>query len=214
MKRMMIVCWMLVLGMGSNLIAQETATHQLSSPSFRVKSLDATQPGWVEVLFQNDQSTRANVNVYDQAGVLLNTQYTHGKDLFAKRYNLSNLPEGAYTFEVRTRDTTLRETIAFLGEKNQAQVAIQKSTDPKKYTLVMDKPDVSPLYVKIFDRKGGDLLYSDALNQKGVYRQVFNLEEVWASSVTFVVSDDQGTVSTISTHPQPLPGGDFASQWL
>ena len=198
MKRMMIVCWTLILGMGTNLYAQTTTTHQLSLPSFQVKSLEAQKPGWYQVLFQNNQSTRAKVSVYDQAGQVMDIQYSKNTAVFAKSYDLTRLPLGSYTFEVSTADTVLTASVEYTGKSGlyAAKAAIRESKEPGKYTLVMDNPYVSPLYVRIYENRDGALLYSDALEQKGVYRQVFNLQDVYASTVTFVVSDEEGNVLT------------------
>lgn len=65
----------------------------------------------VSMKFEKLADEQVKINVYDRNGVRLHGEKVKGKTLVWKRFDMSNLPEGKYSFEVSNDIYLMKKTV-------------------------------------------------------------------------------------------------------
>lgn len=135
------------------------------------------------------------VALKNEKGELVHNQTIKNSDGFAQPYNLENLNDGEYSFEITNPDgTTVKENI--IVEKPSANFAadVLDVNDNKKFRLAIVYKDQAalPTSVKIYNEKD-DLIYSETAENLRSFRKVYDLKDVYGDSFRFVISNKSGT---------------------
>ncbi|SDL76249.1 hypothetical protein SAMN05421823_10851 [Catalinimonas alkaloidigena] len=82
---------------------------------------------------------KVKVSVYNEEGGHLYTDRIHSQRTFVRRYNLSQLPSGEYTFKIKNKEET-REVVVFHHEQDpNAQLALDYELPAGEQVIVKSK---------------------------------------------------------------------------
>ena len=188
-----------LLGIGTTIPA--FGQSETSPPEDFYKSIDLLQvPGknawWVRYLQSGDE--RVTVKILDDKGNRVFHQRIKQDDLAKKAFVLSQLPEGAYTFDIN--EGAYQETIELVKQITQKalEVSLLPAATKQKFELSVNDESVEELKVKIFDESNA-LLFDEKVELDDENKRRFDLQRINADQLVFVISDGaRQTTETIN----------------
>ena len=86
--------------------------HSEAGETSEVKANIFTQDnGMVFIQLENPEDSKVKIAIRDKAGVLLHGETVKKDVKVVKRYDVSNLPAGTYSYEVSSADYTVKKKI-------------------------------------------------------------------------------------------------------
>ncbi|MGB3848774.1 MAG: hypothetical protein WA958_02305 [Tunicatimonas sp.] len=119
----------------------------------------------------------AVLRLKDERGHVLHRESIKG-NTYMKRYNLTNLPEGEYTIEVRSGEGVSQETFTLSNGTAQAvyfKPAVQ--IDEAMVKVMFKNSIASPVSLKLYDRFG-EVLYQETVACQEQYAKGLNLSKL------------------------------------
>ncbi|TAE60249.1 MAG: hypothetical protein EAZ89_01685 [Bacteroidetes bacterium] len=191
-NRMMLSIAVLITAF-SNTTAQDYSTHALSTPVVALHAVKAF--GQYQLSYQSETKGDVVVEILDVNNASLYSETVSDADAFSKRFNFSGMPFGVYKVKVSGAAGEVEKEVRFYSPLQKAEFAWQRNEDEQKVKLVFASQPEVPMTLHIYDETGLEL-YSESIAGGKAFEQVYNLEQVSASSVRFVLSDDKGGQST------------------
>lgn len=192
MKRTTIIAAMLMASVvtfatGTNKKTDETSTMAIANNAtnqFKLVYLEKSE-GLVNVYLKNER------------GQILHRANIQNKDGFAQNFNLNSLPEGDYTFTVKTSDgTRIEDKVQVVHKENEPNfnVDVLNVNDAKKFRLaVVNKSDQElATTIAIYD-VAGHQIHSEQVNNLVGFRKMYDLTKVSTDSFTFEIKNSTGT---------------------
>jgi len=187
MIRMMIIGLALIVTASLTTVAQDTTTHA-STNLFSVQP--SSKPGYFRVDYTCPIPGNVTVKVYDEDGYLLVDKAHPSTNSFAQDYNFVSAPRGEYTFVVQTPMGIKQSVVEYSGI-GLPDFSLEPTANPQKLRLVVNEPTKYPFTIFIRDEEG-NLLHSQTIDRKDQFEQLYNMEQVQSSRVTFVVMNQIG----------------------
>ncbi|MEP2773694.1 MAG: hypothetical protein ABJH05_16190 [Fulvivirga sp.] len=171
-------------------VAKKTVAVMNNSPQkFKLVYLEQAK-GLVKVSLKNAQ------------GQIVHAKAIKNKEGFAQPYDLSELPNGEYTFKVINPDgSEVEETVTLEKPSNEPNFAanVLNVNDAKKFRLaVVNKDETAlPTSIKLYDAKG-NLIHEDKVQNLYGFRKIYDLSEVEGDSFRFSITNASGTKSMLA----------------
>lgn len=131
----------------------------------------------------------AVLRLKDAQGHVLHRESIKG-NTYMKRYNLSKLPEGEYTIEVRSNEGVSQE--AFTLSNGTAQSVYFKPAvqiDEAMVKVMFKNSIASPVSLKLYDRFG-EVLYQETVACQEQYAKGLNLSKLSAGQYSLSLTGD------------------------
>lgn len=186
---MNILVGLFILGMGSLATAQNVASHATTTASSRVRLDFIPATDHYQLTYAGPVAEQVTLELFDNQGNLLDRQQIQSTNSFTKYYNVAYLPEGSYTFNVRSKTFRYEEEVEY--KPIQPSISLLSADSPEKCKLVMNNFKKGPLFVRVYDDQER-LLFENTVVAKGTIAQVYDLKQANANAVTFVVTNEAG----------------------
>ncbi|MFK7813925.1 MAG: hypothetical protein AB8B59_15625 [Maribacter sp.] len=142
-------------------------------------------------------SEKTLVSILDNDGVIIYTESVQGKDIYSKKFDLNNLPQGGYFLKV---EETMKETI-FSFAVVESKIVISEKTENTKPVfrkkegrvfvnlLNLEKEEVR---IKIVDSEFR-IVFEEEISNEVLIEKVFNFEDAFKDSYTVIVQNANST---------------------
>ncbi|MFZ9045070.1 MAG: hypothetical protein ACO2ZZ_04340 [Cyclobacteriaceae bacterium] len=162
-----------------------TATYasvdSVSLSSFcKVTALEDAQK--YRVIYQAPETEDVNILLYDNKHQLIYSEVVEGTDGFAKIYDMTELADGQYTFELTSKSFSHSEMVALTTWK--ADELVISETEDNKVAMV-GKGDAA-FTLDIID-EDGNMLFSDAFAKDQAIQKLFNLQQIEGNQASFII---------------------------
>lgn len=148
-----------------------------SDPAISIRKSQGEKQTLVRV--SNLTTGSAVLRLKDAQGRVLHRESIKG-DAYMKRYNLTSLPSGEYTVEVRSAEGVSQETFTLSAGTAQAiyfKPAVQ--IDEETVKVMFKNSIASPVSLKLYDRYG-KVLYQETVAAQEQYAKGLNLSKLGA----------------------------------
>lgn len=148
-----------------------------ADPSISIRKSQGEKQTLVRVA--NLTTGSAVLRLKDAQGRVLHREAIKG-NAYMKKYNLASLPEGEYTFEVRSAEGVSQETFTLSAGTAQAvyfKPAVQ--IDEEMVKVMFKNSITSPVSLKLYDRYG-KVLYQETVACQEQYAKGLNLSKLGA----------------------------------
>lgn len=139
------------------------------------------------------------LRIKDKQGYVLHREVVDQREVYAKKYDFSELPNGEYIVEVKTGNGIITESFALAAGKANAvyfKPAIQLGPGLIKVAF-MNRID-SPVSLRLYD-EGGEVLYEEMVSSQEIFVKGLNVSQLKAGQYTLSVLGDN-YVYTKSLH--------------
>ncbi len=194
MKRMIVMTMVAILGICHSTQAQDHTTHAVLSTA-RFQIIEMEKPGVFQASYSGPQSKKIMVSLLDEDQVLLSSKTFSNVGSFSQQYNLRAVDPGEYTWVVRTAEGKILETVDYKGLPRPAITLLPDASSDRLKLICADASNEA-LTISLFDEKD-HLLHSQKVGPAD-YEQLYNLEKLSGSYVTFVVTNETGKTSSES----------------
>lgn len=201
MMKLMQTVFVLILAIGTftTSLAQKEATTSSTNAS-SVDVVAHQQDGVWMVTYQAPQPGVVLIRLYDAWGNMIHRTRLTDQQLFTKAFSLTSLPSGDYTFVVSSEEGSYRETVGIQQGRKASPLDIDlvPVAGSNKYQLVVSGTEASEVEVQIMTADA-TLLYKESTEKASLSSRVYNLEQVRADEVVFVVyAGDRRTVQSVN----------------
>ncbi len=141
------------------------------------------------VVFQSPEFSQVKIKLYDAKNKLVHTESVKTKDAIVKDFNLSNLPEGAYSFKVQAGDYAYEKQVAL---SHWTAKSLNITGLNGKAAVVGTNDSGSDLFLSITDEYGKEI--HTGVIGKGDVKSLYSFKNVAGSTVTITVKDGYKTV--------------------
>ena len=194
MKRMIVMTMVAFLGICHSTHAQDHTTHAAASTA-RFQIIPMEKPGVFQASYSGPQSKKIIVSLFDESQVLLASKAFSNVGAFSQQYNLRAVDPGEYTWVVRTSEGKILETLSYEGLPRPAITLLPDASSDRLKLICADASNEA-LTISLFDEED-HLLHSQKVGPAD-YEQLYNLEKLSGSYVTFVVTNETGKTSSES----------------
>ncbi len=137
-----------------------------------------------KVIYQASQKEDVSIsfkNTYDELVHLENVKATEG---FAKKFDLANLPEGAYEVEITSPSYAYKGSVEVGDATNYAFIV--KDLKERKVALLGTKSPEKDLTVFILDANGEEI-YKESVKEESEIKKQFQFGPYVGKEVTFIL---------------------------
>jgi flagellar hook assembly protein FlgD len=138
---------------------------------------------------------RVTVRIVDEDNRLVLRDRITSTEAFAKKYNLTELPEGTYSIEVSDANGTLKTATVSTVAKSTAPVYSRVSElGGNQYRLLVANLEAKDVQVQIFD--GGQLIHSEAIDHPQGLHKIYTINKPgFSDAISFKVIVDQKLIT-------------------
>lgn len=152
----------------------------------------------VKLFYRGEKSGNVKVTIYNERGEEVYAETLRKTEHFMRPYNISALPDGNYTIQLRDEQGTRTQKVTHnRAEKSRlAHLTRLTSVGKNKYMLAVPNDGRDALTVKIFNDQN-ELLYENTEVIFGDFARLYNLNKI-AGNHTFEIIDKSGNVKRLS----------------
>lgn len=152
----------------------------------------------VKLFYRGEKTGNVKVTIYNERGEEVYAETLRKTEHFMRPYNISALPDGNYTIELRDEQGTRTQNVTHnrAEKKRVAHLTRLISIGKNKYMLAVPNDGRDALTVKIFNEKE-ELLYENTEVIVGDFARLYNLNKVKGNH-TFEIIDKSGNVNRLS----------------
>ena len=132
----------------------------------------------------------AILRIKDMKGYVLHREMIRQNDAYARKYDLSNLPNGEYIVELTTQEGVTKEGLSLNAGK--AEVAYFKpaiQVEPGLVKIAFKNSIEAPVSLKLYDNNGR-LLYQERVASQEEYAKGLNVSRLSAGQYSLAISGD------------------------
>jgi hypothetical protein len=149
-----------------------------------------------KVFYKGGSVNKVTVNIYDELGVKVFSDYVGKLDNFVRPYNFSELSEGQYTIELVDNDGKQIESVEYRsGKIEKLANLIKVANEDSKYLLVVPSQVKDVISVKITDN-AGIVVYEGLEEVEGDFAKIYDLK-LLSKNFTFEITDKKGAVKIL-----------------
>jgi len=180
-------------------VLAEGLNKELTSAA-AISVIPAKNVGVFKVVYTASEAGKVKLTVFNASGELMHTENFKHNGGFILPVNLSQLKDGEYSIVIEDQFGKQIEKVNLnrmeLNHAKSAQVV--KAADANaKYLLMIPKQETTCYTLKIFNDKH-ELLHNSKLDLDGDYAGMYDLSKSHSSSYTFVLSDKNGLITSIT----------------
>jgi hypothetical protein len=154
-------------------------------------------PSKYKVVYLDETKETIQVILRNANGEVLHKDRIQNDGGFAQPYDLSDLPDGDYKFEIKKEDgTTIEKEIknSTKAQKSFYTSLLEVQDDTYRLAVVNKTASSSPFTVNIYDASG-NLIYTDKVKSAEGFRRNYDLSQFNSSSYEFSVTNATGVES-------------------
>jgi len=159
----------------------------------RVVVLPSKVYGTYKIMYVGGGSKKVQVNIIGPDGNLVYADRIDNVNGFQKPYNLSNLAEGTYTFEVVDAQGKTTHDIAY----RQPSIAAFAFAHTNRYRLIVADDLGQQVFVNIYNANG-QLLHTDKVKTGKAFSKIYEVGDGAGNGLTFMVSTNSQTLGSIT----------------
>jgi hypothetical protein len=135
------------------------------------------------------------VRILDESGQAVFVDKIRNAKSFTKPYNLANLAEGEYTFEVQDSEGVITKTVSRAAQSSQLPKALISKTENARYEVKVIGQELAPVIINIYDQNGNQI-FGDYVDLNKSFKKVYDLSKVEEDKIRFEISSDMGVLAT------------------
>lgn len=148
--------------------------------------------------FEMDKTSEQTfVSIVDTNGVIIYTEEIAVANIYSKKFNLKNLPEGSYFLKV---EDALKETVfAFVIDDSEIKLMERKENvkpvfrkkDGRVFLNLLNL-EKEVVKIKVFD-SDGRIVFQETITDEMLIEKVFNFEDAFKDNYTVIVKNKKNT---------------------
>lgn len=148
--------------------------------------------------FEMDKrSEQTFVSIVDTNGVIIYTEEIAVANIYSKKFNLKNLPEGSYFLKV---EDALKEMVfAFVIDDSEIKIMERKENakpvfrkkDGRVFLNLLNL-EKEVIKIKVFD-SDGRIVFQETITDEILIEKVFNFEDAFKDNYTVIVKNKKDT---------------------
>ncbi|MEQ9300142.1 MAG: hypothetical protein RIF33_16330 [Cyclobacteriaceae bacterium] len=193
MKTMRNTLVVLLTVIGTSVFATGGDT-MVDSLDFQTSVLPSLESKSFRLIYQSETQQPVHIKLRDENGTL---QYSERYQLqsFVQPFDLSQLPDGNYTFELQTKEGKQVHEISNVRKEIVApELSFDLEADSKVARLQTEAPMGANMRLLIYDQEGAMLHKEDWVAGQKINRQ-YNMEQVKGKGVTFLLLNNGSVVT-------------------
>ncbi len=192
LKKNMLLVLAVVMTSASVVLASPAKGDKADEPEAKVsvKKIDAQNKKALIRITNLSSEGSAILRIKDVKGYVLHKEVIRQNDVYAKRYDLSNLPNGEYTVELTTQEGVTQESLSLNAGK--AEVAYFKpaiQVEPGLVKIAFKNSIEAPVSLKFYDNNG-QLLYQERVASQEKYAKGLNVSRLSAGQYSLSILGD------------------------
>lgn len=170
------------------------ATAQ-TSESVTIKKAETAK---VSIAFREAPTSTVFVKITDAHNHLILRDRISSKDTFAKKYDLSALPDGSYGVEVSDNSGLLSSaTFENFVETDPVVFSRVSKIKDNTYRLLVSNLDQDEVDIMIYD--GGKLIHTERINDPQGMHKIFTIKQPSSGGISFKVKTASGFEGYVSS---------------
>lgn len=148
--------------------------------------------------FEMDKTSEQTfVSIVDTNGVIIYTEEIAVANIYSKKFNLKNLPEGSYFLKV---EDALKEMVfAFVIDDSEIKIMERKENakpvfrkkDGRVFLNLLNL-EKEVIKIKVFD-SDGRIVFQETITDEILIEKVFNFEDAFKDNYTVIVKNKKDT---------------------
>lgn len=145
-----------------------------------------------KMYYVSPEEGKVKVRLYSEDGSMIYAQKVRHDEGFALPYSFENLEAGKYTFEVINPDGSVHRQVVTHTDLVESikletlEANVQRLEDPKKFQLLVMKPNVQDVEIKIRNEHG-ILVHQERVNFERGFKRVYDLNKLDGKNYTFEI---------------------------
>lgn len=136
------------------------------------------------------EDQRAVLRIKNKRGDVLHREVINQKEVYARRYDFSKLPNGEYTVEVRTSEGVIKEAFALKsGKANPLYFKPAIQLEPDLIKVAFMNRISSPVSLKLYDHSGR-VLYEESVPSQGKFAKSLDTSRLRAGLYSLSILGD------------------------
>ncbi|MCG8387193.1 MAG: hypothetical protein MJA30_16715 [Cytophagales bacterium] len=155
-----------------------------------------------KIYYSTPVTSRVKIAIYNQAGERVFQEVIRTKESFVRPYNMKELPNGTYTFEISDNEEVKRFEYAYndnvsMGNEPTSDIYVNVTQlDDARYLLALENANNEKVSVKIYN-ENSDMIYSGSELVEEQFAQLYNLKSAQTGTVTFKVYSGKEVIKEI-----------------
>lgn len=192
LKKTLLLLLAVVITNASVVLADVSKDGDANEPDAKVtvKQIDAESKSAMIRITNLKSEGAAVLRIKDTNGYILHKEVIRQKDAYAKKYDLSSLPNGEYLVELRTKEGTIQESLSLKAGKTNARYfkpAIQ--VEPGMVKVAFMNRIESPVSLKLYNDKG-NVVYEENVASQEKYSKGLNVSKLNAGQYSLAILGD------------------------
>jgi hypothetical protein len=148
------------------------------------KVMSAKKDKAYRIVYQSPETVNVEIKIKDENNITIYSERIKGTDGFVKNFDLSNVPDGKYTFRVESPMYDYKKTVKV--SDNVVTGLHITNIERDKFALVGTNASEDDLTLYILD-DAGNALFQEEIEKSTEVKQLFNLEKVEGKAASFVI---------------------------
>lgn len=157
-------------------------------PNGRIVKVSPEAECIYKLTYLNQGKSSVRVSILDEKGRPVFSETISSARSFHRPYNLQNLNDGIYQFQIQDTEGVIREQVVVEKDATNAEVMVTRLAGDR-YLLSLYGSNGSPVQISIFDRFNRQL-HSESLTVRSGLSRVYNLSAVQDEHLLFEVVSD------------------------
>ncbi len=156
------------------------------------KVLPIKEENTFKVIYQSQEVENVNVTIVDSKKVVVYSEIIRKSNGFVKDFDLSNLPEGEYTLNVKSNDYQYTENVKvdYLDAEDIQMILTEVENNYALVGINNSKSDITILIVDNF----GNKLHRERIASGEQVKKIYDMEKMQGSSATFIIYGENGVI--------------------
>ena len=150
-----------------------------------------------KLYYTNPSPAKVRVRILDASNEVIFAESINNEKGFVRPYNMKNLPEGTYTFEINNGDDVETYNFTYEMPKSELGVKVREMSDNKFLLSIGNITDVNANVRIVILDGNGEYLYTSTEVVTSQFAQVFNLENV-EGGVSFKIYNNNEIIKEAS----------------
>ena len=148
----------------------------------------------IRVMTLSENNT-AVLKIKDEDGRVMHRELLRGNTMYAKRYDLSNLPDGAYVVEVTSDQGVSQEALNLkAGSSEVAYFKPAVQVEPEMIKVMFKNSIASPVALKLYDAQGR-ILFQESVPSQEQFAKGLDVSRLGAGQYSLSIVGNNYTYS-------------------
>jgi hypothetical protein len=153
--------------------------------------LVTVEEGVYKLIYKQTEPAKFDLKIINKNGELVFEEKMYRNSGFTKNYDLRNIGDGRYTFQIRENNTKIEKKISF---KLVTEASLSRIGKTKKVRLSLSDTK-SKISIIIYDGKDR-LIYQETVEKGTNYFKIYDLSHIRSNKITVDVIDQNGLIKS------------------